>query len=182
MALRKILLEGDSTLRKKSREVTKFDTRTQELIEDMFETMRQEDGLGLAAPQVGILKRVFVMEAMEDNEATAFINPIIIDENGEQTGAEGCLSLPGLFGIVSRPEEIRVRAQDPSGEEFEKTYTGLEARCVCHEIDHLNGILYRDKAEDGLHKLESEEEASENGNGDASEEGKVEMKVADSDA
>ena len=95
MALRKILLEGDSTLRKKSREVTKFDTRTQELIEDMFETMRQEDGLGLAAPQVGILKRVFVMEAMEDNEATAFINPVIIDENGEQTGAEGCLTLPG---------------------------------------------------------------------------------------
>ena len=117
MALRKVLLEGDSSLRKKSREVTDFDQRTQELIDDMFDTMRAEDGIGLAAPQVGVLKRIFVMDAVEDNEATAFINPVLLDEKGEQTGAEGCLSLPGLYGIVSRPEEIRVRAQDITGKE-----------------------------------------------------------------
>ena len=123
MALRKVLLEGDSSLRKKSREVTDFDQRTQELIDDMFDTMRAEDGIGLAAPQVGVLKRIFVMDAVEDNEATAFINPVLLDEKGEQTGAEGCLSLPGLYGIVSRPEEIRVRAQDITGKEFERTYS-----------------------------------------------------------
>lgn len=180
MALRKILLEGDSSLRKKSREVIKFDSRIQELIDDMFETMRQSDGLGLAAPQVGVLKRIFVMEAVEENEATAFINPVLIDENGEQTGAEGCLSLPGLFGIVTRPETVRVRAQDSSGKEFEKSYSGMEARCICHEIDHLYGILYRDKAEDGLHKLdeiieEDQDEAEHN-------EEKIPHKVVDSNA
>lgn len=180
MALRKVLLEGDSSLRKKSREVTDFDQRTQELIDDMFETMREADGLGLAAPQVGILKRIFVMEAVEDNEAKAFINPVLLNENGEQTGAEGCLSLPGLFGVVTRPEEIRVRAQDSSGEEFEKTYTGLQARCICHEIDHLYGILYRDKAEGGLHKLDAEEDKDQVE--EASDEEKISIKVADSDA
>ncbi|MDD2426888.1 MAG: peptide deformylase [Eubacteriales bacterium] len=179
MALRNVLLEGDGTLRKKSREVTHFDQRTRELIDDMFETMREEDGLGLAAPQVGVLKRIFVMEGVEDNEPTAFINPVLIDEKGEQTGAEGCLSLPGLFGIVTRPEEIRVRAQDISGEEFERTYTGLEARCVCHEIDHLYGVLYRDKAEGGLHKLEPEEEQDET---ETASEEIISAKVADSDA
>ncbi len=178
MALRKVLLEGDDTLRKKSREVKDFDLRTQELIDDMFDTMREEDGLGLAAPQVGVLKRIFVMEAVEENEATAFINPVLIDEKGEQIGAEGCLSLPGLYGVVSRPEEVRVRAQDISGEEFERTYSGLEARCVCHEIDHLYGILYRDKATGGLHKLDEEEEESPTG--DLSREEETSIKAAES--
>ncbi|NLV99421.1 MAG: peptide deformylase [Clostridiaceae bacterium] len=177
MALRKVLLEGDSTLRKKSREVSDFDQRTQELIDDMFETMRAEDGLGLAAPQVGVLKRIFVMEAVEENEATAFINPVLIDEKGEQTGAEGCLSLPGLYGVVSRPEEIRVRAQDIKGDEFERTYSGLEARCVCHEIDHLYGILYRDKAKGGLHSLD--EEADEGPAGETAVEKRVSAKAVD---
>ena len=180
MALRKVLLEGDSSLRKKSREVTDFDQRTQELIDDMFDTMRAEDGIGLAAPQVGVLKRIFVMDAVEDNEATAFINPVLLDEKGEQTGAEGCLSLPGLYGIVSRPEEIRVRAQDITGKEFERTYSGLEARCVCHEIDHLYGILYRDRATGGLHKLDAEED--EDGSREDSGKKKPAAKAVDANA
>lgn len=141
MALREILTEGDPVLNRRSRPVETFDRRLHELVDDMVETMYDGDGVGLAAPQIGVLRRVFVMDVGEG--PVAFINPEIMDETGEQEGPEGCLSLPGLFGIVSRPQKIRVRAQDRDGDFFEMTVEDLAARCVCHENDHLDGILFR---------------------------------------
>ncbi len=166
MALREILTEGDPVLNRRSRPVEKFDQR-HELVDDMVETMYEGDGVGLAAPQIGVLRRIFVMDVGEG--PVAFINPEIMEEDGEQEGPEGCLSLPGLFGIVSRPQKVRVRAQDREGVFFEITAEDLAARCVCHENDHLDGILFRRHSQvplcsfDELPGYEPEEEAEEGG-------------------
>lgn len=173
MALRKVLIEGDPALRKKCRAVSRFDDRLAQTVADMFETMRAEEGLGLAAPQVGVLRRYFVMDQMDEDGAInpdagrVFINPEITEREGEQRGPEGCLSLPGLVGTVTRPHRVTVTALDLAGEPFTATYEGLAARCVCHEIDHLDGILYRDVAEGALRPVtatsddETEDEADD---------------------
>lgn len=143
MALREILTEGDPALTKRARPVKKFDKRLNDLIDDLLETMYEGQGVGLAAPQVGVLRRVFVMDLEDDQGPSVFVNPEILAMEGDQEGPEGCLSLPGLFGIVARPMTVTIRAQDREGEPFEKTLEGLAARCVCHERDHLDGILFR---------------------------------------
>ncbi len=160
MALRKILTVEDPQLYKKSREVTKFDARLHQLLDDMTETLTESEGVGLAAPQVGILRRaVIVLETNvdegEDEYYIELINPEIIESSGEQTGPEGCLSVPNEYGIVTRPEHVKVRAQDRNGEIFEIEGHGLTARCFCHEIDHLEGILYTSKCERMLTKEET---------------------------
>lgn len=146
MAQLKIRTEQDPALRKKSREVTEITGRTLTLLDDMLETMRRADGCGLAAPQVGVLRRIVVIE-VTPGEVLELINPKIISQSGEMTGIEGCLSIPGKQGIVKRPSYVRVEALDRNG--VIQTYEGTEllARCLCHEIDHLDGILYTDKAE-----------------------------------
>lgn len=147
MALRSIRINEDPILRKNSRKVEVFDQRLQTLIDDMFETMYDTQGVGLAGVQVGILKQVIVIDTGEEGEKLVLINPEIIAQSGEQTGGEGCLSLPGRSGIVTRPETVTVRALDRNGNEYEKTGHGLLARAFCHEIDHLYGRLYADIAE-----------------------------------
>ncbi len=159
MAIRKVLTEGDPALRKKARAVEKFDQRLKTLAEDMLETMREYNGIGLAAPQVGILRRIFVMNlGGEEDEDTVVVNPIIIEAEGSCIGEEGCLSLPGLVGNVERPERIVLEAQDLEGNTFVREYEGLAAVCVCHETDHLDGILYRDRALEPLVELSSLED------------------------
>ena len=152
MALRNILTEGDPTLNKTSRPVVKFDNRLHVLLDDMAETLNTSNGVGLAAPQVGVLRRVvLVVETNvpegEEEFIIELINPVIISAEGEQRGSEGCLSVPDQFGIVTRPEKVTVRAQDRYGNWFEREGEGLTARCFCHEIDHLNGILFTSLAE-----------------------------------
>ena len=152
MALRNILTEGDPTLNKTSRPVVKFDNRLHVLLDDMAETLNTSNGVGLAAPQVGVLRRVvLVVETNvpegEEGFIIELINPEIISAEGEQRGSEGCLSVPDQFGIVTRPEKVTVRAQDRYGNWFEREGEGLTARCFCHEIDHLNGILFTSLAE-----------------------------------
>ena len=152
MALRNILTEGDPTLNKTSRPVVKFDNRLHVLLDDMAETLNTSNGVGLAAPQVGVLRRVvLVVETNVPEGEKEFIieliNPEIISAEGEQRGSEGCLSVPDQFGIVTRPEKVTVRAQDRYGNWFEREGEGLTARCFCHEIDHLNGILFTSLAE-----------------------------------
>ena len=152
MALRHIVTQEDKILHKVCREQQKFDDRLHQLLDDMAETLENANGVGLAAPQVGILRRVVLVietnvEEEEDEEILEFINPLIIRTEGEQTGAEGCLSVPGEYGIVTRPTCVTVRAQDRDGKWFEYTGTGLTARCICHELDHLDGHLFTEKAE-----------------------------------
>ena len=147
MALRSIRINEDPILRKNSRKVEVFDQRLQTLIDDMFETMYDTQGVGLAGVQVGVLKQVIVIDTGEEGEKLVLINPEIIEQSGEQTGGEGCLSLPGRSGIVTRPETVTVRALDRDGNEYTKTGHGLLARAFCHEIDHLYGRLYADIAE-----------------------------------
>lgn len=159
MALRNILTEEDPTLRKVSRPVTKFDDRLHELLDDMAETLEDARGVGLAAPQVGILRRVVVVDVGE--EILELINPEIISESGEQTGLEGCLSVPGKYGIVTRPNVVKVRAQDRFGAWYEAEGEELIARAFCHELDHLDGHLYVDKMERFLTQEELEELANE---------------------
>ncbi len=141
MALRKIVVQGDECLRKVCRPVTEFNARLHMLLDDMKETLIDSQGVGLAAPQVGILRRVCVV-MNEDDEIIELINPEIVSAEGEQTGLEGCLSVPGKFGIVTRPNVVRVRAQDREGEFFEVEDEGLTARCFCHELEHLDGHLF----------------------------------------
>ena len=141
MALRTIVTEGDSVLNKKCRQVTKFDDRLHMLLDDMTDTLLEAGGVGLAAPQVGILRRVVVIDLEEDG-ILELINPEIIETSGEQDGMEGCLSVPGKWGMVKRPNVVKVRAQDRDGEWFEVEGEELIARCFCHEIDHLDGRLY----------------------------------------
>ncbi len=143
MAVMKILRLGDETLRKKSHPVTKIDRRTVGLLKDMAETMYAADGCGLAAPQVGILRRMVVVDVGDG--LIELINPEIIESEGEEIGVEGCLSVPGRRGTVKRPTKVVVHAQDKKGREIELTAEGFLARAVCHELDHLDGIVYVDK-------------------------------------
>ena len=140
--IRKIVKLGDETLRKQSKPMQKFDLRLWLLLRDMADTMYKADGVGLAAPQVGILRRVVVVDTGAG--LVELINPENIAREGEQAGAEGCLSLPGRQGYVVRPQKVTVRAQDRKGKPFEITAEGLKARAFCHEIDHLDGVLYID--------------------------------------
>lgn len=163
MALRNVLIKGDPALNKKSRPVTDFNKRLFDLLDDLKETLASQNGVGLAAPQVGVLRRaVVVLETNvpegEEEYFIELINPEIVYREGEQTGAEGCLSIPEQYGIVSRPEFVRVRAQNRDGEYFEVEGFGLTARCFCHEIDHLDGILFDSVAERMLDPEEYETE------------------------
>ena len=141
MAIRTILTQGDSALSKICHPVTRFDDRLADLLDDLKETLEEAGGMGLAAPQVGILRRAAVV-VMEDESMVELINPEIIAQEGEQVGWEGCLSLPGMWGKVSRPNWVRVRAQDRDGNWFELEREEMTARCLCHEIEHLDGHLY----------------------------------------
>ncbi len=141
MAIRKIVLQGDDILTKVCKPVTKFDQKLHELLDDMKETLEQANGAGLAAPQVGILRRAVVVLDDED-DFLELINPEIIATEGEQCGPEGCLSVPGKYGMVTRPYRVRVRAQDRNGDWFEAEGEELTARCFCHELEHLDGHLY----------------------------------------
>ncbi|MCI9541132.1 MAG: peptide deformylase [Lachnospiraceae bacterium] len=145
MAIRNIRTEGDEILRKKCKEVTGLTPKITTLIEDMVETMYDANGVGLAAPQVGILKRIVVIDAGEG--VHVLINPVILETDGEQTGGEGCLSVPGKTATVTRPNYVKVKALDREMKEFVLEGTELLARAICHECDHLEGILYVDKAE-----------------------------------
>ena len=191
MAIRTIRTEGDPVLTKKCREVTQMTPRLRELIEDMYETMYEANGVGLAAPQVGILKQIVVIDigdeefigdeetaaaedmsasgegaaapAAEDSENVTYgpitlINPVIIAQDGEQTGDEGCLSVPGMAGQVTRPDHVIVRALDEDMNEVEIEGRGLMARAICHEVDHLSGIMYTSKVEGSLHEVSYENE------------------------
>lgn len=141
MAIRKIVTQGDPLLNKKCRPVTDFNRRLHVLLDDMRDTLTEAQGAGLAAPQVGILRRAVVIDGGED-DILELVNPEILEQSGEQTGPEGCLSVPGKWGLVSRPNFVRVRAQDRYGEWFEVEGDELMARCFCHEIEHLDGRLY----------------------------------------
>ncbi len=154
MALRKIVTEGDDILLKKCRLVEKFDDRLAMLIDDMIETLHASGGAGLAAPQVGILRRVIVIETDPEQGVIELVNPEIIETSGKQIGLEGCLSLPGQWGVTPRPFKVTVKAQDRNGNEFTLTGEYLLARALCHEIDHLEGILYKTVADRMLTKPE----------------------------
>lgn len=146
MAKLKILKDGDTALRLKSRPVTDINKRILTLLDDMTETMRYADGVGLAAPQVGVLRRVVVIEC-EPGNVLELINPVIVEKSGEQHELEGCLSVPGRQGYTDRPMHVKVEALNRSGEKVTLEGEGLLARAFCHEIDHLDGILYIDHAE-----------------------------------
>ena len=159
MARRNILTKEQPALYKKCRPVTEFNPRLHQLLDDMAETLAGENGVGLAAPQVGVLRRAaIVLETNvpegEEEYLIELINPEIIEATGEQNGAEGCLSVPGEYGLVRRPMHVKVRAQDRNGNTFEVEGEGLTARCFCHEIDHLEGIVFTSKCE----RMLSEEE------------------------
>lgn len=156
MAIRTIREYGDEVLEKECKEVTKVSLRTKILINDMLDTMYEAMGVGLAAPQVGILKRIVVIDIGEG--PIVLINPEIIEKEGEQTGEEGCLSVPGKSGLVTRPNYVKVRAYDEDMEEVEYEGEGLLARAFCHEIDHLSGKLYVDLVEGELHEVNYGEE------------------------
>jgi len=155
MALRKIRMYGDSVLEKPTKVVTAVTPRIKELIDDMIDTMHDAEGVGLAAPQVGVLRKIVVIDVGEGPRI--FINPRVIETEGEQTGEEGCLSLPGKCGIVTRPNYVKAMAYDMDMNEFEIEGTDLFARAMCHEFDHLEGIMYVDKAEGGIKDVTYEE-------------------------
>lgn len=158
MALRNIREIGDEILNKKSKQVREMTDKTRELIEDMLETMYEADGVGLAAPQVGVLKRIAVIDVTaEQDSPIILVNPEIIHTEGEQRGSEGCLSVPGKAGIVTRPNIVRVRAFDEEMNEFEIEGEELLARALVHEIEHLDGMLYVDKVEGDLVDVPVEE-------------------------
>ena len=159
MALREIRVEGDPVLTKVCKEVKEITPRLQDLIDDMIETMYEANGVGLAAPQVGILKRIVVIDVGEG--PIVMVNPRIVAQDGEQSGDEGCLSVPGKAGIVTRPNYVMARFFDEEMNECEVEGEGLLARAICHELDHLEGHLYVEKVEGGLHDVtyEVEEEA-----------------------
>ncbi len=159
MALRNIREIGDDILYKKAKEVKEITEKTRELIDDMLETMYEADGVGLAAPQVGVLKRIAVIDVTaEQDSPIVLVNPEIIHTEGEQRGSEGCLSVPGKAGIVTRPNVVRVRAFDENMQEFEIEGEELLARALIHEIEHLDGQLYVDKVEGELVDVGEEEE------------------------
>ena len=143
MGLRKILTDKEPALHKVCKPVTDFDSKLHKLLDDMRDTLLDSGGVGLAAPQVGILRRIFLVDVGEDEpEIVEFINPEILETDGEQVGPEGCLSVPGKYGLVKRPYYAKVRAQDRNGEWFEAEGEELIGRCFCHEYDHLDGIIY----------------------------------------
>lgn len=160
MAIRNIRELGDDILRKPCREVKEMTPRLKELVADMYDTMREAQGVGLAAPQVGILKRIVVIDLGEagTNDVYTLVNPRILESSGSQTGNEGCLSVPGKVGTVTRPNYVKVEAWDENMRRYEIEGTELLARALCHEIDHLDGIVYVDKVEGGLHDVQEEEE------------------------
>ena len=145
MGLRKILTDKDPALHKVCRPVEKFDGRLHKLLDDMAETLEQANGVGLAAPQIGILRRVVLVDTGE--EVLELINPTLLETSGEQVGAEGCLSVPGKYGLVKRPNYAKVRAQDRYGNWYEAEGEELIARCFCHELDHLDGTVYTEVME-----------------------------------
>ncbi len=155
MAIRNIRELGDEILTKNAREVTELTPKITELIDDMFETMYAANGCGLAAPQVGIRKKIVVIDC--GDQPLVLINPEILKTSGSQTGNEGCLSVPGKVGIVTRPKYAKVKALNENFEEYVVEGEDLLARCLCHEIDHLNGILYVDKIEGELMDVEQED-------------------------
>lgn len=157
MALREIRKQGDPILNKECKPVKEMTPRIRELIEDMFETMYEGNGCGLAAPQVGILKQITVID-VEDGNQYVLINPEILEESGSQTGEEGCLSVPGCSGVVTRAQHVKVRALDENMEPFELEGEDLLARCILHECDHLHGHLFTEKVEGELHSAGEEEE------------------------
>ncbi len=156
MALRTIRVQGDPVLGKVCREITEMNEKLEVLIEDMLETMYDANGVGLAAPQVGILKRLVVMDCGDG--PIVMINPTILETSGEQTGDEGCLSVPGKAGQVTRPNYVRARFLDEEMQECEIEATELLARCICHELEHLDGHLYVERVEGPLHEVHYEEE------------------------
>lgn len=160
MALRNIREMGDDILTKKCKPVKEMNERTLDLIDDMFETMYEANGVGLAAPQVGILKRIVVIDTTGE-DPILLINPVIVETSGEQTGHEGCLSVPGKSGIVTRPNYVKVIAYDENMEQFEIEGTELLARALCHEIDHLEGHLYVEKVEGPLQDVSYDDEDEE---------------------
>ena len=159
MALRTIRVQGDPVLEKVCKPVKEMTPKIGELIEDMLDTMYEANGVGLAAPQVGILKRIVVIDVGEG--PIVMINPVILETFGEQTGDEGCLSIPGKAGQVTRPNYVKARAYDENMEEYEIEGTELLARAICHETDHLDGHLYVEKVEGGLHDVSYEDDEQE---------------------
>lgn len=157
MALRKIREIGDDILNKKCKEVTEMTPRTRQLIEDMLDTMYEANGVGLAAPQVGILKRIVVIDTTGE-DPYVLINPRILESSGEQTGQEGCLSVPGKCGVVTRPNYVKAVALNEDMEPIEVEGTELLARAICHELDHLDGHLYVEKVEGELQNMEAEDD------------------------
>lgn len=170
MALRKIRIFGDPVLEKTAKQVKSITPRIKLLVNDMFDTMYHDNGVGLAAPQVGILKRIFVVDVDREN-SYVFINPEILETSGEQTGEEGCLSLPGKCGIVTRPNHVKVRATDLTGCEFEMEAEGLLARAILHENDHLDGVLYTSHVDGQVYDVgefvEAEEHEEKSGEADS---------------
>lgn len=160
MAIRKILTQGDPALEKKCHPVTCFDQKLHDLLDDMRETLAYANGYGLAAPQVGILRRVVLVTDSND-QVIELVNPEIILTEGEQTGLEGCLSVPGLYGEVTRPARVRIRAQDRFGHTFEAEDVDMTARCFCHECEHLDGHLFTEHT-DRLYTPEELDEMEKN--------------------
>ena len=154
MALRKILTDQDPALHKTCKQVVNFDSRLHTLLDDMRETLIESGGVGLAAPQVGILRRVVLVDT--GDEILELINPTMVETAGQQEGAEGCLSVPGKYGLVKRPNYAKVRAQDRNGDWYEAEGEELIARCFCHELDHLDGIIYTEVMERFLTEEELE--------------------------
>ena len=161
MAIRNVVLEGDEILRKKCREVTEVTDRIRMTMEDMLETMRSEYGVGIAAPQVGIMRRMFIAEP-EPGRVYYMINPVILEQSGADPGDEGCLSVPGRFGIVMRPNKVKITAQDRNGEPFTYEAEGFTARAFCHEIDHLSGHLFTELVSEYIDPEEYYSDGGEN--------------------
>ena len=157
MALRKIVEQGEDCLNKVCRPVTEFNPRLCTLLDDLVETLSKAGGAGLAAPQVGVLRRACVVMDLDTEEFIELVNPEIVSQSGEQTGPEGCLSVPGKWGLVTRPNYVRLRAQDRDGGWFEAEGEGLMARCFCHELEHLDGHLYTEHIDRFLTDEEVEE-------------------------
>ena len=155
MAIRQIRYEGDEVLRKKSKEVKEVTEKTLELIDDMFDTMYENYGVGLAAPQIGILKRIVVIDVTGE-DPIVLINPKIVERSGSQTGEEGCLSLPGKSAVVTRPNYVKCEAFDEEMNPIVIEGEELLARAICHEVDHLDGVLYRDVTDGPLHDVDQE--------------------------
>lgn len=164
MALREVRINGDPILNTPCKEVTEMSERLQELVDDMIETMHEADGVGIAAPQVGVLRRICIIDVGEEcgtPEPLVLVNPVITESEGEHTGAEGCLSLPGYVGDVTRPLFVTVKAKNRNMEDIEVSGEGLLARAMCHEIDHLNGHMYTEFVEGSLREVSSDDDDEE---------------------